>query len=160
MEKPRVYKFKIFSDKRGYFNEIYLKKKININFKFSAISYSKKNVIRGLHYQIIKPQGKYITLLKGHALDVAVNINKKNKNFGKIYKFILTPGIGVYIPPGYAHGIGFYDDENILLYHMTEYRYSKYEKGISYNDRSLKINWHIQNPILSLRDKNHPPFKL
>ena len=76
-------------------------------------------------------------MLKGKALDVCVNIDKKSKNFGKVYKFLLKPGLILYVP-NYAHGIGFYEKENILLYHLSEYRYPQYERGIIFNDKSLK----------------------
>ena len=60
------------------------------------------------------------------------------------------------MPKNYAHGIGFFAKENILLYHLSEYRFPEYEKGIIYNDKALKINWKIKKPILSDRDKKHP----
>ena len=62
------------------------------------------------------------------------------------------------MPKNYAHGIGFFEKENILLYHLSEYRYAKYERGIAYNDKKLKINWKIKKPILSKRDILHPNF--
>ena len=136
-----------------------VKKKIKFPCKFTAISSSKKNVIRGLHYQSKKKQSKIISVLKGEALDVCVNIDRKSKNFKKVYKFYLRPGTLLFVPKDYAHGIGFYAKENILLYHLSEYRFPEYERGIIYNDKTLKINWKIKNPILSKRDKNHPEIK-
>jgi dTDP-4-dehydrorhamnose 3,5-epimerase len=156
ISKPLLIKSKIFSDARGFFSEIYLKKKNNFKCKFTSVSFSKKNVIRGLHYQIKKPQIKFITLLSGKALDVCVNINKKSKDFGKVYKFKLRPGLLLLVPKNFAHGIGFYEKRNILLYHLSEYRHKKFERGILYNDKALKINWGIKKPIVSKRDKNHP----
>lgn len=156
--KPILIKTKIFYDNRGFFKELWLKENIKFSCKFTAMSKSKKNVIRGLHYQIKKKQAKVLTLLKGRAIDVCVNIDKKSKLFGKVFKFNLKPGLLLYVPKNYAHGIGFYDKENILLYHLSEYRFAKYERGISYIDKKLKIKWKIKKPILSLRDKNHPSF--
>ena len=157
--KPLLIKTEIYKDSRGFFKELFLKKKIKFNCKFTAISSSKKNVIRGLHYQYKKKQSKILSVLKGSALDVCVNIDTKSKNFGKVYKFYLKPGMLLFVPKNYAHGIGFYDKENILLYHLSEYRFAEYEKGISYNDKSLKINWKIKKPILSDKDKKHPTLK-
>jgi dTDP-4-dehydrorhamnose 3,5-epimerase len=157
--KPILYKIKYFKDTRGAFFEIYLKKKFNFKCNFTAISVSKKNTIRGFHYQIKKPQIKFITLLKGRALDVCINIDKKSKDFGKIYKFTLQPGMMLLIPKTFAHAIGFYEKNNILLYHLSEYRHARYERGIAYNDKLLNIKWKIKNPILSERDKCHPSFK-
>ncbi len=155
---PKLIKTTIYPDKRGFFKELYLKKKIKFNCKFTAISSSKKNVIRGLHYQSKKKQSKILSVLKGNAIDICVNINKNSKNFGKVYKFKLKPGLLLLVPKDYAHGIGFYGKENILLYHLSEYRYPKFERGIIYNDKKLKIKWGIKNPILSKRDSLMPTF--
>ena len=158
-KEPILIKTKLYYDQRGYFKELLLKKKIKFNSKFTACSFSKKNVIRGLHYQIKKPQEKIISVLKGKGIDICVNIDRKSKNFGKIFRFVLKPGLMLYVPKNYAHGIGFYEKENILLYHLSEYRFPKYERGINPLDKSLKIRWNIKKPILSKRDKLHPLFK-
>ena len=111
-----------------------------------------------MHYQSKKKQSKILSVLKGNAIDICVNINKNSKNFGKVYKFKLKPGLLLLVPKDYAHGIGFYGKENILLYHLSEYRYPKFERGIIYNDKKLKIKWGIKNPILSKRDSLMPTF--
>lgn len=157
--EPILFRTNIYPDNRGFFKELFLKKKIKFNCKFTAMSYSKKNVIRGLHYQFKKKQSKILSVLKGKAVDICVNINPKSKKFGKVYRFNLKPGLLLFVPKDYAHGIGFLDNENILLYHLSEYRYPKYERGIIYNDKKLKINWRIKKPILSKRDKLHPSIK-
>ena len=156
--KPLLIKTSIYPDNRGFFKELFLKKKIKFNCKFTAMSSSKKNVIRGLHYQSKKKQAKILSVLKGSAIDICVDIDKKSKNFGKVYKFILKPGLLLYVPKNFAHGIGFFGKENILLYHLSEYRYQRYERGIIYNDKKLKINWGIKKPILSKRDSLMPTF--
>ena len=156
--KPILIKTPIFKDNRGFFMELWLKKKIKFSTKFTAMTFSKKRVIRGLHFQVKKRQSKILSILLGKAIDVCVNIDPKSKNFGKVYKFILKPGFLLYVPKNYAHGIGFFEKENILLYHLSEYRYAKYERGLAYNDKKLKINWRIKKPILSKRDKMHPSF--
>lgn len=156
--KPLLIKTSIYPDNRGFFKELYLKKKIKFNCKFTAMSSSKKNVIRGLHYQSKKKQAKILSVLKGSAIDVCVNIDKKSKTFGKVYKFVLKPGLLLYVPKNFAHGIGFFSRENILLYHLSEYRDQKYERGIIYNDKKLKIKWGIKKPILSKRDSLMPTF--
>ena len=156
--KPLLIKTNIYPDKRGFFKELFLRKKIKFNCKFTAISSSRRNVIRGLHYQVKKKQAKILSVLKGKAIDVCVNIDKKSKNFGKVYKFTLKPGLLLFVPKNFAHGIGFFDKENILLYHLSEYRFPEYERGIIYNDKKLKINWKIKKPILSERDSKMPSF--
>ena len=148
-----------FKDKRGYFKELLREKKLKKRFPFLVMSFSKKNVIRGLHYQSKKKQAKILSVLKGKAIDVCVNIDKRSKNFGKVYKFLLKPGLILYVPKNYAHGIGFYEKENILLYHLSEYRYPQYERGIIFNDKNLKINWKIKKPITSKRDSLMPTMK-
>ena len=157
--KPILIKTEVYKDRRGFFKELFLKKKINFDCKFTAISVSKKNVIRGLHYQSKKKQSKILSVLKGSAIDICVNIDTKSKNFGKVYKFFLKPGLLLFVPKDYAHGIGFFEKENILLYHLSEYRYPQYERGIRYDDKELKINWKIKKPILSIRDQAHPSIK-
>jgi len=157
--KPFIIKTKIYPDQRGFFKELFLRKKLKFNCKFTAMSYSRKNVIRGLHYQSKKKQTKILSVLKGSAIDICVNINKKSKNFGKVYKFLLKPGLLLFVPKDFAHGIGFYDKENILLYHLSEYRFPQYERGIIFNDKTLKINWKIKKPILSKRDSLMPTFQ-
>ena len=157
--KPFIIETKIYPDQRGFFKELFLRKKIKFNSKFTAMSYSKKNVIRGLHYQSKKKQTKILSVLKGRAIDVCVNINQKSKNFGKVYKFLLKPGLLLFVPKDFAHGIGFYDKENVLLYHLSEYRFPQYERGIIFNDKTLKINWKIKKPILSKRDSLMPTFE-
>ena len=159
MTIPILLKTNIYKDSRGFFKELWLKKKIKFNCKFTAISCSRKNVIRGLHFQNKKKQSKILSVLKGRAMDVCVNIDKKSNNFGKVYKFNLKPGLLLYVPKNYAHGICFYEKENILLYHLSEYRYPKYERGLAFNDKNLKINWKIKKPILSERDRKHPSLK-
>ena len=156
--KPILMEKKIFFDRRGFFQELYLKKSYKFQSKFTAFSFSFKNVIRGLHYQVTKPQEKILGLLKGKATDVCVNIDKNSINYGKVYKFILKPGLMLFVPKNYAHGIAFHEKENILLYHLNEYRYPNYERGIYPLDKKLKINWGIKKPVLSDRDKSHPNF--
>ena len=152
---------KKFDDNRGYFRELLIEKKIKKKFCFNFFSVSKKNVIRGLHFQIKKPQGKFISVIKGKIIDIAVDLRKKSKTFGKHFKIILsdkncTP---IFIPEGFAHGFGGLDKENIIVYSCTNYRYQKGERGLLWNDKDLKINWGIKKPILSTKDKINLTFK-
>ena len=96
-----------FTDSRGYFREILVEKKLKHRFPFNVISSSKKNVIRGLHYQVIKPQGKFISVIKGKILDVALDLRKNSKTFGKFFEIILSEKNckSIYIPEGFAHGL-------------------------------------------------------
>ncbi len=150
---------KLFFDKRGYFQEIYLKKIFNLNIKFTAIAKSKKNVIRGLHFQLKDRQTKLIYVSDGKILDVVINLKKKSKNFGKVSKFILKEGEMLFIPDTYAHGYECLTKKCTILYHLEKYRNAKYESGIQYNDKKLKIKWHTKKPILSIRDQTHISFE-
>lgn len=152
---------KKFDDNRGYFRELLIEKKIKKNFCFNVVSVSKKNVIRGLHFQIKKPQGKFISVIKGKIIDIAVDLRKKSKTFGKHFKIILSDKncTSIFIPEGFAHGFGGLDKENIIVYSCTNYRYQKGERGLLWNDKDLKINWGIKKPILSTKDRINLTFK-
>ncbi len=143
-------------DKRGYLRELVLEKLINKKFKFQILSLSKKNVLRGLHFQIRKPQGKLISVIKGEIFDVAVDIRKNSKTFGKHFSIRLSDKncTSVYIPPGFAHGFLTLKKENIICYSLTEYRSPKDERSLKYNDPKLKIKWPIKKPNISVKDKN------
>ena len=152
---------KKFVDSRGYFREVLLEKIIKKKFIFNVVSHSKKNVIRGLHFQEKKPQGKFISVIKGKIIDVVVDLRKNSKTYGKHFKIILSERncTSVYIPGGFAHGFGGLEKENIVIYSCTNYRYKKGERGILWNDKVLNINWGIKKPILSLKDKKNINFK-
>lgn len=149
---------KKFLDKRGFFQEIFLKKKFGLNIKFTAVAKSKKNVIRGLHFQLKNKQTKFLYVIDGKILDVVVNLNKKSKNFGKVYRFILDAGDILFVPDCYAHGYECLSSNCTVIYHLEKYRDSRNESGIMFNDKSLKIKWNTKKPILSVRDKNHISF--
>jgi len=137
-------------DKRGFFRELVIEKVIKTKLKFYVVSKSKKNVLRGLHFQSINPQGKYISVIKGEIFDVAVDCRINSKTFGKYFKIILSENNckSIYIPPGFAHGFLGLKKENILVYGCTNYRDQKSEKGIIWDDSSLKIKWPNKNPII------------
>ncbi len=150
-----------YLDYRGEFREILVEKNIKIKFPFNVISKSRKNVIRGLHYQVNKPQGKFISVIKGEILDVALDLRKNSRTFGKYYKILLSENNckSIYIPEGFAHGFSCLANENIVIYSCTNYRNVSGERGILWNDETLKINWRIKKPIVSKKDKNNPKFK-
>ena len=149
-----------FKDTRGYFKELLLEKNLNIKFLFTVMSFSKKNVIRGLHLQTKKSQGKFISVIKGKVFDVAVDLRKSSKTFGRYYKSILSEKNcrSIYIPPGFAHGFCTLEKENYVIYSCTNYRDKNSEVGIKYNDKILNIKWPVKNPIISSKDKNNLDF--
>ena len=152
----------VHRDKRGYFRESFKKNFFSKNkFLFTCVSSSKKNVLRGLHFQKKFAQGKYLSVLKGEIFDVAVDLRKNSKTFGKYYSINLSDknGLSIYIPEGFAHGFVGLKSENIICYHCTNYRSKKNEVGILWNDKSLKIKWPVKNPIVSSKDKTNITFK-
>lgn len=145
-------------DSRGFFKEIYVKKKFKKHKPiFWCMSKSKKNVLRGLHLQTKNSQEKFVSVIKGKILDVIVDLRKKSKTFGKHFKIILSEknAKSVLIPSGCAHGFLGLDKENIVLYSNNNYRSKKNEIGLIWNDRKLKINWPKKKFIISSKDKNN-----
>tara|TARA_B100000401_G_C52730456_1_gene683270 strand:+ start:249 stop:770 length:522 start_codon:yes stop_codon:yes gene_type:complete len=156
-----VFEGQRFIDKRGEFREIILQKKIKKKIIFTVFSRSKKNVLRGLHIQRKKMQGKLITVLKGKILDVAVDCRKNSKTFGKTYKTVLSSKNcrSIYIPEGFLHGFLCLEKDNFVVYGCTNYRQKQSETGVKWNDPDLKINWGTKKPLLSKKDKNNIFFK-
>ncbi len=146
-----------FKDKRGYFKELMKENNIKKKFPFTVMSFSRKNVIRGLHLQTRKSQGKFISVIKGKIFDIAVDLRKNSKTFGKYYKSILSEdnNKSIYIPPGFAHGFCAIEKENYIIYSCTSYRDKSSETGIMYNDKDLKIKWPVKYPIVSPKDKKN-----
>ena len=152
---PVRIKQKIFFDKRGFFKEVYKNNLIKKNFKFDVISLSKKNVIRGLHIQTKKPQAKVITVVSGKIMDVAVDLRKNSKTFGKYYSLIISDksDYSFYVPEGFAHGFLCLSDKCIVHYKCSEYRHKESETTLHWSDQTVKIKWPIKKPILSKKDK-------
>jgi len=140
-------------DERGYFIEIIRQEFLDVHFVQLNHSFSKKNVIRGLHFQKPpKEQSKLIKVISGKILDVVVNL----KNL-KYLMIELDENKALFIPKGYAHGFLALEDTH-LIYLVDEYYDPNYESGIIYNDKTLNIPWPIKNPILSEKDKKLPPL--
>jgi dTDP-4-dehydrorhamnose 3,5-epimerase len=151
---------KQFIDSRGYFKELIREKKIKRKFPFLVMSFSKKNVIRGLHLQKKKSQGKFVSVLKGKIFDVAVDLRAGSKTYGHYYQCILSEknSKSVFIPPGFAHGFQALEKENYIIYSCTEYRDSKSEIVIKFNDKKLNIKWPSKQIIISKKDSNGIPI--
>ena len=149
-----------YFDNRGYFRELFINKLIRKQFIFDVMSLSKKNVLRGLHLQTKKPQGKLITVIKGEILDISVDCRKKSKTFGKYFSIKLSEkdNTSIYIPEGFAHGFVSLKDNSILHYKCTNYRHKESETGILWNDKDLKIKWPKKKLIISKKDQNNPTF--
>ena len=156
IDGPKIIKTKIFKDSRGFLKEVYQKKIIrNLDFPFDVMSYSKKNVLRGLHIQIKKSQAKIITVTHGKIFDVAVDLRKKSKNFGKYVAITISDkdDFSFYIPKGFAHGFLCLSQNCTINYKCSEYRNSKSEATLDWQDKELGIKWPIKKPIISQKDK-------
>jgi len=151
----KIIKTKMFFDNRGFFKEVFRNNLIKKNFKFDVMSSSKKNVIRGLHIQTKKPQAKVITVVFGKIMDVAVDLRKNSKTFGKYYSLIISDKdeYSFYIPEGFAHGFLCLSEKCIVHYKCSEYRHKESETTLDWRDQEVKIKWPIKKPILSKKDK-------
>ncbi|MFN6182112.1 MAG: dTDP-4-dehydrorhamnose 3,5-epimerase [Dolichospermum sp.] len=158
----------IFQDSRGFFLESYNEKifteKLGITAKFVQDNHSKSenNVLRGLHYQIIQPQGKLVRVIAGKIFDVAVDIRKKSPTFGQWvgYELSAEDKRQMWIPPGFAHGFLVLSEMAEVIYKTTDYYAPGSDRAIIWNDPDLAINWPLTTPpILSAKDSNAPTFK-
>lgn len=154
---------RILRDSRGFFAETYHRLKfdaIGISDEFVQDNHSRsaKGVLRGLHYQLRRPQAKLCRVIEGEVLDVAVDIRLGSPFFGKWVSVILSAGAQnqIYIPRGFAHGFVTLSDAAQFIYKCADYYDPSDERGIAWNDPDLKIAWGVSNPILSGRDQKHP----
>tara|TARA_B100000767_G_scaffold270770_1_gene295124 strand:+ start:308 stop:832 length:525 start_codon:yes stop_codon:yes gene_type:complete len=153
----KIIKSQIFKDSRGFLKEVYRKNILsNVNFPFDVMSHSKKNVLRGLHIQTKNAQAKIITVTHGKILDVAVDLRKNSKTFGKYLSIKIsdTDDFSFYIPAGFAHGFLCLSKECTVNYKCSQYRDQKSEKTLYWKDTNVGINWPIKKPILSYKDKH------
>ena len=158
---------KVYGDKRGYFFESYNKKDflnagININFVQDNESKSHRGVLRGLHFQKKYPQSTLVRVVKGEVFDVAVDLRKDSKTFGKYESVILSEENQkqFLIPNGFAHGFLVLSDEAKFVYKCDDFYHPEDEGGIIYNDPDININWpFLDNIELSEKDKKHSSFK-
>ena len=154
---------KVFGDNRGYFMETYEERKFaegGITAKFVQDNQSKssKGVLRGLHFQKTHPQAKLVRVIKGTVYDVAVDIRKGSKTFGKYVGVILSDENKkqLFIPRGFAHGFLVLSDEAEFVYKCDDFYYPEDEGGIMWNDTAIGINWPldgIETVMLSEKDK-------
>lgn len=127
-----------------------------MKFPFDVMSFSKKKVLRGLHLQTKNSQAKIITVTHGKIYDVAVDLRKKSKTFGKHVAIIISDksDFSFYIPAGFAHGFMCLSEECTVNYKCSNYRDAKSEKTLKWNDKKIKIKWPYKKPILSKKDND------
>ena len=146
-----------FTDTRGSFYESWRDisyKEIGVedNFLQDNISISKKDILRGLHYQ--KNQGQLVTVSYGKIFDVVVDIRPESKTYKQYFSIILDASIPmqIYMPPGFAHGFCVLSDSAIVNYKCTQYYDPSQESGVIWNDSEINIKWPIDVPIISDKD--------
>ena len=153
----------LYEDHRGFFFETYQRKKyqdlgIAQEFVQDNLSFSRKGVIRGLHFQIAHPQAKLVQALAGEVFDVAVDIRPSSPTFGKWAGVILseTNRRQFLIPEGFAHGFAVLSDTALFSYKCSDYYKAKDEGGVLFSDPAIGIEWPVQTPILSDKDLAYP----
>jgi len=155
----------VFEDSRGYFLESYNKNKLKdfvaTDFKQDNESSSHKGTLRGLHFQ--KPphaQAKLIRVITGSVLDIAVDLRVGSDTYGRYHKIVLSSENKkqVYVPKGFAHGFAVLEDNTIFSYKCSDYYNKESEVSLFWEDPTLNIDWGIENPIISDKDKLGIPF--
>jgi len=159
----------VFGDERGYFMETYHQKEfkeagLDVTFVQDNHSKSRKGVLRGLHFQIINPQGKLVRVINGEVFDVAVDLRKGSPTYGKWEGVKLSEENKkqFYVPEGFAHGFLVLSDEAEFIYKCTNFYDAEDEGGILWNDPKIGIEWPLENIneiILSEKDKELKKFK-
>ncbi|MEO0247248.1 MAG: dTDP-4-dehydrorhamnose 3,5-epimerase [candidate division WOR-3 bacterium] len=156
----------IFKDERGHFLEVYrediYQEYVPCRFVQENLSFSRKNVLRGLHYQKkVAAQAKLVQVVQGEVFDVAVDIRKGSPTYGKWVGVILSSenNLLLYIPEGFAHGFCVLSETATLLYRVSSFYSPRDDRGIVWNDPEINIEWPIKDPILSPKDQNLPLLK-
>lgn len=162
--EPEIYK-----DNRGEFCEIFSEKEfkkngLDLSFVQDNQSFSKKNVLRGLHFQKKNPQGKLVYTVSGKVFDVVVDLRNESETFGKYFTLILDSEKHnqLYIPKGFAHGFYALTENTIFAYKCSDFYNPNGEDGIIWNDKTIGISWSEilleKNPILNEKDKCNSCF--
>jgi dTDP-4-dehydrorhamnose 3,5-epimerase len=157
---------RVLGDARGFFVETWHEARygevgVPARFVQDNVSFSARGVLRGLHFQNPKAQGKLVTVLQGEAFDVAVDIRVGSPTFGRAIEVVLSGENKrqMYIPPGFAHGFCVTSESALFMYKCTDFYAPEAEKGIAWNDPDLGIRWPAEQPTLSAKDSNYPRLK-
>ncbi len=152
---------RVFGDQRGFFLESYNERafaELGIEERFVQDNHSRsrRNVLRGLHYQIKHPQGKLVRVVEGEIVDVAVDMRRSSPTFGR-WEAVRLSGDNkrmLWIPVGFAHGFRVISESAQVLYKATDYYAPEHERTLAWNDPDLKIDWALEgDPIVSAKDQ-------
>ena len=155
---------KLHYDNRGFFYEnykesVFYENGIKTKFVQDNFSFSKKNVLRGLHYQTKpKEQAKLLSVVHGEIFDVAVDVRPNSSTFGKWVGETLSENNkkSLFIPEGFAHGFCVLSDSATIMYKVSNEYSPENERGIIWNDPDVSVNWPIENPIITDKDEKFP----
>jgi len=157
---------KVFADARGFFVETWNRKRyveagLDVDFVQDNVSFSTHGVLRGLHYQYPQPQGKLVQVLQGEVWDAAVDIRVGSPTFGRAVSCVLSQENHrqFYVPEGFAHGFCVLSETALFSYKCTDFYCPECDGGVLWNDPDLAIDWPIEAPTLSDKDKNLPCLK-
>jgi len=166
IEGVLIFEPKAFGDPRGFFMETWSRNRytdagLAVDFVQDNVSSSTKGVLRGLHYQYPQPQGKLVQVLRGEVLDVAVDIRMGSSTFGRAVTCVLSEENHkqFYVPEGFAHGFCVLSEMALFSYKCTNYYNPKTEGGVLWNDPDLAIDWPMDEPALSEKDRICPRLK-
>ena len=158
---------KVFGDERGFFLESYNEKVmadlgIRERFVQDNQSFSTRNVLRGLHYQLCHPQGKLVRVVTGEIFDVAVDLRRSSPTFGQWHGATLSGEneLMFWIPPGLAHGFRVISEGTHVLYKSTDFYHPECERTLAWNDPDVNVDWRLEGvPIISAKDALGLPFR-
>jgi dTDP-4-dehydrorhamnose 3,5-epimerase len=160
-----IVELQVFADERGFFMETFHRPKfaaagIDLEFVQDNHSQSRRGVLRGLHYQLARPQGKLVRAVRGSLIDVAVDLRRSSPTFGRWVACELTESNRrqLYVPPGFAHGFCVTSDVADVIYKCTDVYIPQDERTVLWNDPALGINWPVANPTVSAKDARGMPL--
>lgn len=157
-----VFEPTVIEDNRGYFFESFRDSWLpDYRFVQDNQSGSQRGTLRGIHYQLRRPQGKLVKVIAGEVLDVAVDLRKSSKSFGSWVSKVLTAAnhCMLWVPPGFGHGFIVLSESAEFQYKCTDYYDPEDQHIICWNDPELSIDWHTSSPVLSDRDANGGFFR-
>jgi dTDP-4-dehydrorhamnose 3,5-epimerase len=161
-----IIKPKVFGDARGYFLETWNRRRygeagLEVDFVQDNVSFSRRGILRGLHFQNPRPQGKLLQVLQGEVFDVAVDIRRSSPTYGKWHGLVLSSDnkLQFYIPAGFAHGFAVLSETALFQYKCTESYSPKDEMAIRWDDPDIGIEWPVKEPLLSEKDAKAPRLR-
>ncbi|WP_419804063.1 dTDP-4-dehydrorhamnose 3,5-epimerase [Terriglobus sp.] len=168
IEGVRLFESPVFPDDRGYFQELYNQAAfrdagLDISWVQDNISCSRQNVVRGLHYQLGRPQAKLVRVLRGAVIDYAVDLRRSSPTFGKHVAMKLKEGDGraLLVPVGFAHGFVSLEENTVMMYKVSDVHHPAGERTLLWNDPALQIVWPFKanEAILSAKDLAGSPLE-